>query len=306
MKQWEDIFKDHLEDYEMKLPASDRDAFLNRKATRERFARRRRNVLSIAVGLPAAAAILCAVLLSVHLLKPSEPITKVGGIDPALFGLPDTFGDSQIIYGLDKADITPGVKALPVSAGDTVTGLITRWDESEIKPFKGVSVEEFDKSGRTAAHTFTDENGYFSLRINNLADSILVHADGYEPIKFRPFRLDGQIASFLLSEIDIVCMVVSDQPEFPGGTGALQNYIKSNIEYPADARKDSIKGRVLVQFIVEKDGSLSNIEVLKHVHPLLDAEAIRIVSNMPRWKPGKDFGFPRRVQYTIPVNFRLD
>lgn len=69
MKQFEDIFKDRLEGYELKLPASDRDAFLNRKATRERYARRRRNILAIAVAIPAAAAILCAILLSLYLLK---------------------------------------------------------------------------------------------------------------------------------------------------------------------------------------------------------------------------------------------
>ena len=69
MKQFEDIFKERLEGYEMKLPAADRDAFLNRKATRERYARRRRNILTIAVAIPAAAAILCAILLSLYLLK---------------------------------------------------------------------------------------------------------------------------------------------------------------------------------------------------------------------------------------------
>lgn len=69
MKQFEDIFKERLEGYEMKLPAADRDAFLNRKATRERYARRRRNILAIAVAIPAAAAILCAILLSLYLLK---------------------------------------------------------------------------------------------------------------------------------------------------------------------------------------------------------------------------------------------
>ena len=69
MKQFEDIFKDHLEGYEMKLPASDLDAFLNRKATRERYARRRRNILVIAVAIPAVAAVLCAILFSLYLLK---------------------------------------------------------------------------------------------------------------------------------------------------------------------------------------------------------------------------------------------
>jgi len=337
MKQFEDIFKERLEDYEMKLPASDRDAFLNRKATRERFARRRRNILNVAVGLPAAAAILCTVLLSIQLLKPSQPLTIAHGIDPSALGLPDSFGNSKIIYdlgyildakhgntgfdilteGIDVSeyldtepsfpvDETPVINFLPIKEGSEVIGILIKWDLEEYKPLKGANVEEIDRSGKTVNRTMSDENGFFSIRITNPADSILVNAQGYEPIKFEPFCLEGQIASTTLSKVDEICRVVSDQPEFPGGRQALQDFIKNNQQYPADALKEGIKGRVLVQFVVEKDGSITNIEVVKHVHPLLDAEAVRIVSTMPRWKPGKQFGFPRRVLYTIPVNFRLN
>ena len=80
MKQFEDIFKDRLDGYEMKLPSMDQQSFWSTKAVRERAAKRRRSILGLAVGLPAAAAILCAVLLSIHLMKPSEPAKIIGGI----------------------------------------------------------------------------------------------------------------------------------------------------------------------------------------------------------------------------------
>ncbi len=304
MKQLEDIIKDRLDDYELKLPSMDQQSFWSTKAIRERAAKRRRSYLGVAVGLPAAAAILCGVLLSIHLMKPSEPVKMVAVIPPSVVGLPDSFQDLEIVY--DVASKMSDFRQPPVSAGDCVTGLINRLYRDEYKPFKGVNVDEFDSSGKIVNHTLTDENGYFSINIINPSDSILIHADGYEPMKFEIFRADGQIASFILAETDEVSLVVSDAPEFPGGTQALQKYINSNIKYPSDALRDSIKGRVLVQFTVEKDGSITDIEVLKHVHQLLDKEAIRVVSGMPRWIPGKHFGFPRRVRYTIPVNFRLD
>ena len=304
MKQLEDIIKDRLDDYELKLPSMDQQSFWSTKAVRERAAKRRRSYLGVAVGLPAAAAILCGVLLSIHLMKPTEPAKIIGGIPPSVMGLPESYNDLDIIYNL--ASEIPEFSQLPVSAGDCVTGLIHRLYQDEYKPFKGVNVDEFDNSGKIVNHTLTDENGYFSISIINPADSILIHADGYEPMKFEIFRTDGQIAGFILDETDEVSLVVSDAPEFPGGTQALQKFITSNMEYPSDALRDSIKGRVLVQFTVEKDGSITDIEVLKHVHPLLDKEAVRIVSGMPRWIPGKHFGFPRRVRYTIPVTFRLD
>ena len=314
MKQWEDRIKDRLDGYEMKLPASDRDAFLNRKETRERFARRRRNILSLAVGLPAAAAILCSIFLTIHILSRPDSINKVGDIDPSALELPSTYNGLEIIYSIDYIledkeqylNRNSKTKFLPVSPGDTITGIISRYIDSDYLPFKGVRVDEFDRYGRVVQQTLTNQDGLFAFAIKDPKDSILIHADGYESIKFEPFRLSGQIGSILLGKTDEVYMVVQVQPEFPGGQEAMRNYISKNLVYPAQAIKDGIKGRVLVSFIVEKDGSITNPEILKSVHPLLDAEALRLVTNMPKWTPGMHLGFPRRVKYTIPINFRLD
>ena len=103
-----------------------------------------------------------------------------------------------------------------------------------------------------------------------------------------------------------VFMVVEDMPEFPGGTAALMQYLQKNIKYPAICRENNIQGRVLVTFIVNKDGAVVEPEVVKSVNPSLDKEALRVISTMPKWKPGSQRGKPVRVKYTVPVNFRLN
>ena len=98
---------------------------------------------------------------------------------------------------------------------------------------------------------------------------------------------------------------IEDGPEFPGGTQALLEYMRTHIRYPADAREQDIQGRVLVVFIVNKDGSIAEPEVVKSVSPSLDEEALRMISTMPKWNPGMQRGKPVRTRYTLPVNFRL-
>ena len=94
-------------------------------------------------------------------------------------------------------------------------------------------------------------------------------------------------------------------PEYPGGFPELMKFLSSNIKYPEEAFKKDIQGKVPVQFVVEKDGSLTEFKVFKSVDPLLDAEALRVLKTMPKWTPGKEDGKPVRVKMTIPVNFRL-
>ena len=107
-------------------------------------------------------------------------------------------------------------------------------------------------------------------------------------------------------EEEEIFMVVEDQPEFPGGTAALLEYLRKNIKYPAICRENNIQGRVLVTFIVNKDGAIVEPEVVKSVNPSLDKEALRVISQMHNWKPGSQRGKPVRVKYTVPVNFRLN
>ena len=105
---------------------------------------------------------------------------------------------------------------------------------------------------------------------------------------------------------DMLFSVVEVMPQFPGGQIAMLKYIMENIKYPEQAMKKGIQGRVVVRFIVEKDGSISNVRPALSVHPLLDKEAVRVVKSMPKWSPGKQNGKPVRVRFNVPVMFKLN
>ncbi len=99
--------------------------------------------------------------------------------------------------------------------------------------------------------------------------------------------------------------VVEQMPSFPGGPSALMQYLNSNIKYPVVAEENGVQGRVVCTFVVEKDGSITDVRVVKSVDPSLDKEATRVVKGMPKWIPGKQNGSAVRVKYTVPVTFRL-
>ena len=102
-----------------------------------------------------------------------------------------------------------------------------------------------------------------------------------------------------------IFQVVEQMPEFPGGMQALMAYLSKNIKYPSVAQDNGIQGRVLVSFVVNKDGSIVDPEVIKSVDAALDKETMRVIKAMPKWNPGKQRGKPVRVKYTVPVLFRL-
>lgn len=105
---------------------------------------------------------------------------------------------------------------------------------------------------------------------------------------------------------DVVFVVVETMPEFPGGQQALFKYLSENVKYPVIAQENGIQGRVICQFVVNKDGAIVDVEVVRSGgDPSLDKEAIRVIKSMPKWKPGKQRGKAVRVKYTVPVNFRL-
>ena len=99
--------------------------------------------------------------------------------------------------------------------------------------------------------------------------------------------------------------VVEEMPEFPGGPKALMDYLMENVKYPKTAFDADIQGRVIAQFVVDKEGSVRDAHVVKFVDPALDAEALRVINNMPKWRPGRQNGKVVNVKYTIPVNFNL-
>ena len=103
-----------------------------------------------------------------------------------------------------------------------------------------------------------------------------------------------------------IFVVVESMPEFPGGAQEMMKFIAENIKYPVIAQENGIQGRVICQFVIEKNGSVTDIQVVRSSGDAsLDKEAERVIKNMPKWKPGKQRGKPVRVKYTIPVAFRL-
>lgn len=306
------------------------------QAEHERSARRSRRLTVAAISIPSAvAAVLLLFLIPVKTVdsgnrtshdSSSEQLSRSYAeynveesrliVENVSEGAPDALSnDSSSVRRISVEDITLSENvlkripddtrpqgAVPVAPGDTITGIV--YDEDG-KPMMGINADEIDSKGEIIVHSLTDKNGRFKFICRNPEDSILIHKEGYEPVKLKMFRLDENTASFTLFEEERVFMVVSEVPEFPGGQSALMNYLESSIEYPEDALRDSIQGRVIVQFVVEKDGSVSSPEVVRSVSPSLDAEAVRIVLQMPRWKPGKDMGTARRVRYAVPIRFRL-
>lgn len=121
-----------------------------------------------------------------------------------------------------------------------------------------------------------------------------------EPVRSEPLYKPQPVNS------NSVYDVVEQMPSFPGGISGLRTYLNQNIRYPAEAQENCVQGRVVVSFVVGKDGHISDVTVLRSVDPSLDKEAVRVIRNMPRWTPGKQGGEPVRVRYTVPVSFRLN
>ncbi|WP_321335279.1 energy transducer TonB [uncultured Bacteroides sp.] len=106
-------------------------------------------------------------------------------------------------------------------------------------------------------------------------------------------------------EEQTIFQVVEVMPEFPGGQAALMQFLAKNIKYPTIAQENGTQGRVIVQFVVNRDGSVVDPVVVRSVDPYLDKEALRVIGTMPKWKPGQQRGKAVRVKYTVPVMFRL-
>ena len=165
-------------------------------------------------------------------------------------------------------------------------------------------------SGSTKG-TVTDRNGEFSLEAKKgdrievmyvgYANGTVVVSDPQVKFDIRLQKDDSDVSSTNDNPFD----VVEEMPQFPGGAAALMQYLSKNIRYPEEAHKNNIQGRVIVNFIVETDGSITEAKVTRSIHPLLDAEALRVINAMPKWNPGMQGGKPVRVKYTVPVTFKL-
>ncbi|HKK10547.1 MAG TPA: energy transducer TonB [Bacteroidales bacterium] len=137
----------------------------------------------------------------------------------------------------------------------------------------------------------------------DVEDKIIIDAGAGQDTKIEQWR--PQIPDEKYVEDDKIFIVVEEDPGFPGGEQARMQYLANNIEYPQLARENRIQGTVYVTFVVEKDGSVTDVRVLRGIGGGCDQEAIEVVKNMPKWKPGKQRGKPVRVQFNMPIRFTL-
>ena len=128
-------------------------------------------------------------------------------------------------------------------------------------------------------------------------ETLAIVEDKPVEIKYVPVQIEV--------DSDKICDDAEEMPSFPGGQVALMRFLSSNMKYPKEEQESGTQGRVVVQFVVGRDGSICDAKVTRSVSPALDQEALRIVSVMPRWKPGMKGGKAVRVQYTMPLMFRL-
>ena len=186
-----------------------------------------------------------------------------------------------------KVEVEPERVVERVKSSIKFTAPVIKKDE-EVKPDEELKTQDELMSTKTAIGTFDvkgndDANGEILKAKEVIAEP--------EPPKHE--------------EENKVFDIVEQQPLFPGGPAALMKYLSENTKYPVVAQENGVQGRVTVQFVVEKDGSISDVHVLRGVDPSLDREAVRVVKSMPRWTPGKQNGINVRVNYRVPVLFRL-
>jgi TonB family protein len=195
-----------------------------------------------------------------------------------------------------------------ISEGETFMAEGTVYDNDEEKPTPVIGAVV--KNVRTQKSVVTDKEGRFSIEAT-AGDQVVVSYAGYEPFALGVSKVFSDNGSKYIVPLRHVNTgktfdVVEEMPQFPGGPAALFEFLSKNIQYPKDAEKAKLQGRVIVTFVVKKDGSITDAKVVKSVAPSLDAEALRVINAMPNWTPGKQGGQPVNVKYTVPLTFRLN
>jgi TonB family protein len=166
--------------------------------------------------------------------------------------------------------------------------------------------EPYKKFKITTHNADGTPNGYMNLNWELDGDATQYTAEPFSITEESLETLLGGLST--LADVpakDSILNICEEMPEFPGGVNALISHVGQNVVYPAEAMEKEIQGRVFVGFVVEKDGSISNVKVLKGIGGGCDEEAVRVISSMPKWKPGKQKGKPVRVNYQIPISFQI-
>ena len=217
------------------------------------------------------------VLLYFLLIKKSEPKT-------------DAYWDDDDEYALPAEDDEPSV-----ADDDYVLDSVAAADEYIVAD-TAVAADQYDDY--YAEQPARDESANRQIRQEAQREEQRA-ARQEEVIRERPIVEDRGVEEHVFE-------IVEQMPSFPGGDAALMSFLSQNVHYPAVAEENGIQGRVVATFIVERDGSISDVRVVKSVDPSLDKEAVRVLKSMPKWTPGRQNGSPVRTKYTVPVTFRLN
>lgn len=263
-------------------------------------------------------------------------VLPLAAVAVAAFARPEVSNELVEISNAKVNDLTSIVKAEEVKSVENssdekfnISGIVMEYPAK--KPVPGASII----IRGTTMGTLTDKDGKFTLPVKKgdvlvvsyiglQTQSVVVQADVNLGIWMKedvqPMEEMVVVAQTPKEEVKytkveveeteepqekVIFQVVEEMPEFPGGMGEAMKFLAKNIKYPVAAQQAKIEGRVIVQFVVERDGSISDIHAMRGVNPDLDAEAIRVVSLMPKWKPGKQRGKAVAVKYTMPIMFRL-
>lgn len=179
------------------------------------------------------------------------------------------------------------------AALDFETEQVTQTVQEETPPPKAPEVPDVIEQIKIVDNKVETEEVDFSSEDDSKTVQEIIQA----PVEAPPVEKD--------EDLDKVFLVLEDMPEPPGGIEGLMKYFSTHVRYPVEATENNIQGRVICQFTVFKDGSIGDIIVVRKIDPSLDKEAIRLLSSMPKWKPGSQNGRPVNCKYTVPILFQL-
>ena len=271
--------------------------------------------------------------------KQSSPWTRM----KALFVLPVAFAAVAVIsctsQNSNEVEVTETGVIITNNGKGTPLSIIVLSDGTEITPVGNLWADEHNKDNNgflkffnlrqenietievlqeeeaKAAYGESAANGAIKFHIKQKSKLEILNAlrelakskGADEPLKVNiKYSFDAsKEQTAKAEEQDEIVNVPEEMPMFPGGMQELMKFLQKEVKYPAEAQDKGIQGRVVVQFVVNKDGSITDAKVVKSVDPLLDAESLRVVNAMPNWTPGKDKGEPVRTRFTLPVSFRL-
>ena len=241
----------------------------------------KRNILSIII-----------VLLAAVLAFSAVAIKKIVDANAAKVAATQVTELSALDQAKKKAEVKKQIKVEPEKVVERVkssvkfTAPVIKKD-SEVKPEDELKTQDQLMDNKAAI-------GSFDVKGNDDANGEVLKAKEVIAQPEPPKQEENKVFD-----------VVEQMPSFPGGNSALMQYLSSNVRYPVVAQENGVQGRVVVSFVVEKDGSITDVNVVRGVDPSLDKEAARVVKSMPNWIPGKQNGSAVRVKYNVPVSFKL-